>query len=126
MSRQLSNISRQLRQVSWLTLSALLIGAPLFGLSLSTHAAEAPGALTFVVKDQKTDRPLSSVQITITERETNSTQSVETDAQGRVVVEQAGGEDRQHAGVGIGEGLARPVGVEDADDLIADLDNAIG
>jgi hypothetical protein len=46
-------MSRQLRQVSWLTLSALLIGFPLF-----THAAEAPGALTFIVKDQNTDRPL--------------------------------------------------------------------
>jgi 5-hydroxyisourate hydrolase-like protein (transthyretin family) len=76
-------MSRHLRQVSWLTLSALLIGFPLF-----THAAEAPGALTVIVKDQNTDRPLSTVQITITERETNSTRSVETDAQGRIVVEQ--------------------------------------
>ncbi|WP_211224510.1 TonB-dependent receptor [Marinimicrobium agarilyticum] len=65
-----------------MTLSILLIGFPIF-----THAAEAPGALTIVVKDQ-TERPLSSVQITITERETNSTRSVETDAQGRVVVDQ--------------------------------------
>lgn len=81
-------MSRYSKQVSWLTLSALLIGAPLFGLSLSTHAAEAPGALTFVVKDQNTARPLSTVQITITKRETNSTQSVATDAQGRIVVEQ--------------------------------------
>ena len=76
-------MSRQLRQVLWLTLSALLIGFP-----LSTHAAEAPGALTVIVKDQNTDRPISTVQITITERETNSTRSVETDAQGRIVVEQ--------------------------------------
>jgi len=58
------------------------------GFSLFTHAAEAPGALTFIVKDQVTDRPLPAVQITIKERETNSTRSVETDAQGRVVVEQ--------------------------------------
>ncbi len=82
MSRRFSNMGRYLRQVSWLTLSILLIGFPIF-----THAAEAPGALTIVVKDQ-TERPLSSVQITITERETNSTRSVETDAQGRVVVDQ--------------------------------------
>ena len=75
-------MSGQLRQVSWLTLSALLIGFPLF-----THAAEAPGALTVIVKDQ-TERPLSTAQITITERETNSSRSVETDAQGRIVVEQ--------------------------------------
>jgi 5-hydroxyisourate hydrolase-like protein (transthyretin family) len=61
----------------------LLVGFP-----LSTHAAEAPGALTIIVKDQVTDRPLSTVQITITERETNSTRSVETDTQGRIVVEQ--------------------------------------
>ena len=83
MSRQLSNVSRHLRQVAWLILSALLIGLPLF-----THAAEAPGALTVIVKDQNTDRPLSTVQITITERETASTRSVETDAQGRIVIEQ--------------------------------------
>lgn len=83
MSRQLRTVSRYLRQISWLTLSALLIGFPLF-----THAAEAPGALTVIVKDQITDRPLSTVQVTITERETNSTRSVETDAQGRAVVQQ--------------------------------------
>lgn len=76
-------MSRQLRQLSWLTLSVILIGFPLF-----TQAAEAPGALTVIVKDQNTDRPLSTAQITITERETNSTQSIETDAQGRIVVEQ--------------------------------------
>lgn len=83
MSRQLSNMNRHLRQVSWLALSVLLIGFPLF-----TYAAEAPGALTVIVKDQSTDRPLPTVQITITERETKSTRSVETDAQGRIVVEQ--------------------------------------
>ena len=84
MSRQLSNnIRRYLRQVSWLTLSMLLIGFP-----LHASAAEAPGALTVVVKDQNTDRPLSTVQVTITKRETNAARSVETDAQGRVVVEQ--------------------------------------
>ncbi|MDR7088519.1 TonB-dependent receptor [Cellvibrio fibrivorans] len=88
MNRHLSNMSRNLRQLSWLTLSVLLIGFPLFGFSLSTHAAEAPGALTVIVKDQNTDRPLSNVQIRITKRETNSTRSVETDAQGRIVVEQ--------------------------------------
>lgn len=74
---------RELRSVSWLILSALLMGVPLF-----THAAEAPGALTVIVKDQNTDRPLSAVRITIKERETNSTRSVETDTQGRVLVEQ--------------------------------------
>ena len=81
-------MSRQFRQIGWLTLSALLIGFPLFGFSLSTHAAEAPGALTLIVKDQNTNRPLAKVQITIKERETNSAQSVETDAQGRVLVPQ--------------------------------------
>jgi 5-hydroxyisourate hydrolase-like protein (transthyretin family) len=81
-------MSRHLRQISWLTLWAFVMGFPLFSFSLSTHAAETPGALTIIVKDQNTNRPLSTVQITITKRETNSTQSVETDAQGRVVVEQ--------------------------------------
>ncbi|MGV8836411.1 carboxypeptidase regulatory-like domain-containing protein, partial [Cellvibrio sp.] len=88
MNRHLSNMSSNLRQIWWLTLSVLLIGFPLFCFSLSTHAAEAPGALTVIVKDQNTDRPLSNVQIRITKRETNSTRSVETDAQGRIVVEQ--------------------------------------
>ena len=76
-------MSRYLRQISWFTLSVFLIGFPLF-----SQAAEAPGGMTILVKDQITDRPLSNVQITITERETNSTRSVETDAQGRIVIEQ--------------------------------------
>lgn len=76
-------MSRYLRQISWFTLSVFLIGFPLFA-----QAAEAPGGMTILVKDQITDRPLSNVQITITERETNSTRSVETDTQGRIVIEQ--------------------------------------
>ena len=83
MSRQLSNTCRHLRQISWLTVLALLIGFP-----LSTHAAEAPGALTVMVRDQITERPVPAAQITITERETNVTRTLETDAQGRIVVEQ--------------------------------------
>ncbi|QIL89298.1 TonB-dependent receptor plug domain-containing protein [Microbulbifer sp. SH-1] len=75
-------MSRQFRQVSGLTLSALLMGSPLY-----THAAEAPGALTIVVKDQNTDRPLSSAQIKIRERETNTMRTVETDEKGRIVIE---------------------------------------
>jgi len=71
-----------MRQLLWWTLSALLIGFPLL-----THAAEAPGALTIIVNDQ-TARPLQTTQVTITERETNSTRTAETDVQGRIVVEQ--------------------------------------
>lgn len=74
---------RHLRQVSWLTLVVFLAGISHFA-----HAAEAPGALTILVKNQITDRPLPTAQITITERETNATRSLETDAQGRIVVEQ--------------------------------------
>ncbi len=62
------------------------MGAPDL-LSTFYHAAEAPSALTVIVKDQNTDRPLSSVQITIKERETSSTQTLETDEQGRIVVD---------------------------------------
>jgi hypothetical protein len=83
MSERFSKMSRHLRQASWLTLPTLLICFP-----LTTHAAEAPGALTVIVKDQITDRPLSTAQITLTERETSATRSAETDAQGRIVVEQ--------------------------------------
>ncbi len=75
-------MSRKLKQISRLTLSALLIGIPLFA-----QAAEAPGALTFIVKDQNTDRPLSKVQITLKQRETSATQTIETDEQGRIFVE---------------------------------------
>lgn len=76
-------MNRQLRQISWLTLWALLIGFPLF-----SQAAEAPGTLTVVVKEQHTDRPLAGVKITVKERETSSTRTLETDEQGRIVVEQ--------------------------------------
>ncbi|MBB5206517.1 hypothetical protein HNQ52_000033 [Chiayiivirga flava] len=72
-----------MKWASGLTLSTLLMGVP-----VPTHAAEAPGALTFVVRDQATDRSLAAVQITITERETNVTRSVETDAQGRIVIDE--------------------------------------
>ena len=76
-------MSRYLTQLAWLTLSALLCGWPALG-----QAAEAPGALTIIVKDQNTDRPLAEVQITLTERETSATQSFSSDAEGRIVVEQ--------------------------------------
>src|SRR5690606_36084035 len=74
---------RHARHALWLALSAHLIGFPLYA-----HAAEAPGALTIIVKDQHTDRPLPNARVTITERETDSARSLETDAQGRIIVEQ--------------------------------------
>ncbi|MBE0377617.1 TonB-dependent receptor [Pseudoalteromonas prydzensis] len=73
----------QLRRLLWLTLWVLLIGLPLF-----SHAAEAPGALTFIVKDHATDRPLANVQITIKKRETAFTQTLATDQQGRITAAQ--------------------------------------
>jgi len=76
-------MSRQLKQVFWMTVWALLLGSPFF-----SRAAEQPGALTFIVKDQTTDRPLSSVQITIKKRESSFTQTLKTDDQGRTVVDQ--------------------------------------
>ncbi len=82
MGRQLTNMNKGLRQASWLTLLVLLMGLPLYA-----SAAEAPGELTFIVRDQLTGRALPNVQIVITERETDSTQTVETNAQGRVVIE---------------------------------------
>lgn len=75
-------MSKLSKQLTRFTLSALLLGFP-----LSALAAEAPGGMTVVVKDQIVDRPLSRALITITERETNSARSFETDAQGRIVVE---------------------------------------
>jgi len=79
----MKNVGRGLGWAWWLTLSVLLIGVPIFA-----QAAEAPGALTIIVRDQTTARPLPAVQITLTERETDSARSVETDARGRIVVEQ--------------------------------------
>ena len=76
-------MSRQVIQVGWLTLWAFLLSFPLF-----TQAAEGAGALTFNVNNQTTKRPLAGVQITLTERDTSAAQSVTTDAQGRVIVEQ--------------------------------------
>ncbi|OBP15990.1 TonB-dependent receptor [Rheinheimera sp. SA_1] len=76
-------MSKQFRQVSGLTLCALLMS-----FSLGAHAAEAPGALTVIVKDQHTDRPLANVQITFKKRETSTTQTLATDDQGRIVVAQ--------------------------------------
>ncbi|SNY43793.1 Outer membrane receptor proteins, mostly Fe transport [Arsukibacterium tuosuense] len=81
-------MGRQFKPVSWLTLWALLLGMPLFGLPISASAAEAAGALTVVVKNKNTARPLSDAQITIRERDTNSTRTVATDGQGRIVVDQ--------------------------------------
>ncbi|MCB1635973.1 MAG: carboxypeptidase regulatory-like domain-containing protein, partial [Xanthomonadales bacterium] len=83
MSKRWGTLGTHSKRAAWLTLTAILMGSPPL-----THAAEAPGALTIIVRDQNTDRPLSAVQITITERETNATQTVETDTQGRIVVNQ--------------------------------------
>jgi hypothetical protein len=82
MIRQLSTLGGRLGRASRLTLTAFLIGVPVV-----THAAEAPGALTIIVRDQTTDRPLSTAQVTLTERETDTSRAVQTDAQGRIVVE---------------------------------------
>ncbi|MEO2279777.1 TonB-dependent receptor [Pseudoalteromonas pernae] len=72
----------QLGSISMLALWALLISFPQF-----IYAAEAPGALTILTKDQSSDRPLASVQITLKERETSKTQTFATDEQGRIVIE---------------------------------------
>lgn len=82
MRRQLCNNGKNPRQVSWFVLSVLLFGFPLVA-----HAAGAPGGMTVLVKDQATGRPVQGAQITITKRETGSTQSVETDERGRIVIE---------------------------------------
>jgi len=70
------------RKIAATTLSVLLVGSPLFA-----HAAEAPGGITIVVRDQLTDRPIPTAEVTLTERSTNATRSVQTDARGRIVVE---------------------------------------
>lgn len=74
---------RTLKKISWLTLWALLLSVAPF-----SHAAEAPGALTVVVKDQQSARPLASAQITLKARETAAVQTLQTDEQGRIVAAQ--------------------------------------
>lgn len=66
----------------------LILPVLLGGFPFLTQAAEAPGGMTILVKDQIVARPLSSAAVTITERQTNSTRSFQTDAQGRIAVEQ--------------------------------------
>ncbi|WP_448213154.1 hypothetical protein [Colwellia sp. MEBiC06753] len=63
-------------------LSRLALWVVLFSVPLFSYAAEAPGALTIIVTSQKTERPLSKVQVTLKKRETASTQTLTTDNQG--------------------------------------------
>lgn len=76
-------MSKLFKQLSLINLWVFLIALPIV-----VNAAEAPGALTFIVKDQITDRPLSNVKVTIKERETSATQTLETNEKGHIVVEQ--------------------------------------
>jgi hypothetical protein len=75
-------MGRHARRALSLALSAQLIGVPLWA-----HAQEAPGALTIVVTDQTTDRPVANATVTLTERDTDTARSLQTDAQGRLVVD---------------------------------------
>ena len=76
-------MSRLFRKISWVALWTQVIGFAFFA-----NAAESPGALTIIVKDQNSERPLSNVQITLKERDTASIQTIETNEQGQVVIEQ--------------------------------------
>jgi hypothetical protein len=67
---------------------ALALSAQLTVLPLLAHAQEAPGALTIVVRDQNTNRPLPDATVTLTKRDTEASRSLQTDAQGRILVEQ--------------------------------------
>ena len=69
------------------TIAAAALAAVLAGSPLIAYGAEAPGGITIVVRDQLTDRPVPIAQVTLTERRTNTTRSVQTDARGRIVVE---------------------------------------
>ncbi|MDO3382417.1 TonB-dependent receptor [Gilvimarinus algae] len=94
-------MSRQLKRVSWLTIgrnhhwrrqwiavSRLTLLALMLSFPLLARAAEAPGALTFIVTNEDTDRPLADVRVIIKERETGATQAFTTDAEGRIIAEQ--------------------------------------
>lgn len=76
-------MNKQPKYSFWFALWAILTAFPLLAI-----AQEAPGALTLIVKNQTTERPLANVQITLTERETSTKRSLETDTNGRVIVEQ--------------------------------------
>ena len=76
-------MNKQVKSRSILGLCAVLFVFPLI-----SHADESPGALTIVVKDQVTERPIPSALITLKERETASTQTLETNEQGRIMVDE--------------------------------------
>ncbi|WP_016954920.1 TonB-dependent receptor [Catenovulum agarivorans] len=76
-------MNSNLKHLLWLALSAYIVSLPFFA-----NAAEAPGTLTLIVKDQNTDRPLSNVQIILKQRQNASTQTLVTDNQGKIIVEQ--------------------------------------
>lgn len=72
-----------LKRTSCLMLWVSILLSPLF-----VYAAEAPGVLTIVIKNKQSNRPLSDALVTLKERETSFTQSLETNEQGRLVIEQ--------------------------------------
>ena len=82
MTNQSGNTSRRKSRASWCALAVFLLGLPLFA-----QADEAPGAMTILVKDSIRDRPVPAARITLTHRGKNSTLSFESDAKGRIVIE---------------------------------------
>lgn len=73
----------QFRQILW-SLAWLLLSS----LAFYSYAVEEPGAITVIVKNQTTDRPLPNAQVILKKRETSAIQTLQTDLQGRIVVEQ--------------------------------------
>lgn len=70
------------KNLLWLTLWLQVLSFPFFA-----NAAEAPGELTIIVTAQKSERPISNVQVMLKERETAITKTLTTDKQGRIIVE---------------------------------------
>lgn len=76
-------MKEQFRQILW-SFAWLLLSS----LAFYSYAVEEPGAITVIVKNQTTDRPLPNAQVILKERETSAIQTLQTDLQGRIVVEQ--------------------------------------
>lgn len=71
----------EIKRVISLLMWGFVLVCPEFAL-----ADEAPGELTFIVKNTITEQPIANVRISIKERETAATYTVVTNAQGKVVV----------------------------------------
>lgn len=85
----MANAQRDYKMTKQVKLSLILgLYALFIVFPIVVQAEEFPGALTIVVKDQITERPIASAQVTLKERDTATEQTLQTNEQGRIIIEQ--------------------------------------